>query len=105
MFDMNDPNMFWLNVINILLGVVTLICCIVVGSSVVREILERVHARKPALAEFDDHALHVSDLGITMADGGERLGKESPLAVSNKGLTRITRTDNNDEPNITRSDS
>ena len=89
MFDLNDPNTFWLNVTNIALGVVTLICCVVVGYGVVQEVLVRIRKRKANLVEADDHALIVTDLGITMADGGVPV-KEKPLAVSEKGLTYDT---------------
>ena len=34
MFNFNDPNTFWLNVTNIVLGLVTLICCVAVGRGV-----------------------------------------------------------------------
>jgi hypothetical protein len=85
MFDLSDPNTFWLNVTNIALGVVTLICCVVVGYGVVQEILVRV--RKHKANEVDDHAILVNGLGLTMADGGERIEKSS-LAVSEKGLVR-----------------
>jgi hypothetical protein len=87
MFDLNDPNTFWLNITNIALGVVTLICCVVVGYGVVQEVLVRARKRKANLVETDDHALLVTDLGITMADGGERVD-EKPLAVSERGLMR-----------------
>ena len=86
MFDLTDPNTFWLNVTNIALGIVTLICCGVVGYGVVREVLARVRKRKANLAEAEEHSLLVSDLGITMADGGVPI-EEKPLAVSEKGLT------------------
>ena len=105
MFGLNEPNTFWLNVINIFLGVVALICCMIVGTRVVRELLEHIRMRKSALVKFDDHVLHVSELGITMTDGGERLEKKSSLAVSDKGLTRIPHTDDHDEANIKSSDS
>jgi hypothetical protein len=85
MFDFNDPNTFWLNVTNIALGIVTLVCCIVVGYGVVREVLARVRKRKVILAKADDHSLRVTDLGIIMADGGVPV-EEKPLAVSEKGL-------------------
>jgi hypothetical protein len=84
MFDLNDPNTFWLNVTNIALGVVTLVCCVVVGYGVVQEVRERVRKRKAKLIEADDHTLLVTDLGLTMADGGERIEKSS-LSVSEKG--------------------
>jgi hypothetical protein len=38
MFDLIDPNTFWLNVTNVALGTVTLVCCIVVGYGVVQKI-------------------------------------------------------------------
>ena len=86
MFDMNDPNTFWLNVTNIALGIVTLICCFVVGYSIVQEVLARVRKRKAQINKADDHALLVTDLGITMADGGVPV-REGTLVVSEKGLT------------------
>ena len=86
MFDLNDPNTFWLNVTNIALGIVTLICCVAVGYGVLQEVLVRVRKRKASLAKADDHSLLVTDLGITMADGGVPV-EEKPLAVSEKGLT------------------
>ena len=86
MFDMNDPNTFWLNVTNIALGVVTLICCVVVGYGIVQEVLVRVRKRRASLVESDDHSLLVTDLGITMADGGVPVQKK-PLVVSEQGLT------------------
>jgi len=80
-----DPNTFWLNVTNIALGLVTLICCAVVGYSVVQEVLIRYRNRK--VVEADDHAFLATDLGLTMADGGERLEKSS-LTVSEKGVVK-----------------
>jgi hypothetical protein len=85
MFDINDPNTFWLNVTNIGLGVVTLICLAVVGYGVVQEVLVRV--RKRRTIEADDHAMLVPELGLTMADGGERIEK-SDLSVTKKGLVQ-----------------
>jgi hypothetical protein len=86
MFDLNDPNTFWLNVTNIALGIITLICCAAVGYGVLQEVRVRQRKRKSNLVEADDHSLIVTDLGITMADGGLPV-KEKPLAVSEKGLT------------------
>jgi hypothetical protein len=90
MFDLTDPNTLWLNITNIALGVVTLICCVVVGYGVVQEVRVRIRKRKANLVEADDHALLVTDLGITMADGGTPV-KEKPIMVSEKGLTRDTK--------------
>jgi hypothetical protein len=76
MFDMNDPNTFWLNVTNIGLGLITLVCVAVVGYGVVQEVLIRVRKTKLSFVENDDHAFNVSGLGLTMADGGERIDKK-----------------------------
>jgi hypothetical protein len=85
MFDLNDPNTFWLNITNIALGVVTLICCVLVAYGVVQEVLKHVRKRKPNLVEYDDQELLVTDLGITMTDGGVRVD-DKHLAVSEKGI-------------------
>ena len=67
MFNFTDPQTFWLNVTNSVLGIVTLVCFIAVTVSAVKEFVERLRAPKTA----DDHSLYVSDLGLTMADGGK----------------------------------
>jgi hypothetical protein len=84
MFDMNDPNTFWLNVTNIGLGLITLVCVTVVGYGIVQEVLVRFRKSQLSRVHEDDHAFVVSDLGITMADGGEHIGRK-PLAVSENG--------------------
>ena len=89
MFDLSDPNTFWLNVTNIGLGFITFVCLIVVGYGVVQEVAARV--KKSALVETDDHALVVTGLGITMADGGERIDKNA-LKVSPQGIVRETKS-------------
>lgn len=71
MFNFNDPNTVWLNVTNLVLGLVTLICCVAVGRGVYLDVRERL--RKRVHVSLDDHAFFMPDLGITMADGGERL--------------------------------
>jgi hypothetical protein len=88
MFDISDPNTFWLNVTNIGLGIITLICVAVVGYGVLQEVLIRV--RKRQAIEADDHAMLVPELGLTMADGGERIEK-SNLSVSEKGVIKETK--------------
>lgn len=76
MFNLNwsDPDTFWLNVTNIGLGLVVLICVAVIAGSIVKEALARRKARatEPAeVASLGGHAFHVPGLGLTMADGGE----------------------------------
>ena len=76
MYGANSPDTFWLNFTNIALGLVTLLCVLVVTGGVVRELLHRRGQR--ALAREDDHAFATPALGVTMADGGERLEKDEP---------------------------
>ena len=76
MFDFSDPETFWLNVTNLALGAITLICCVVVAFGVVVELIERVRARAKSPVTADDHAFVMPQLGITMADGGEREDKK-----------------------------
>jgi hypothetical protein len=84
---MNDPSTYWLTITNIALGLVTLICIAAVGIGVVQELAAR-HKKKTALTKLDaevadlvssfgdGHAFHLPGLGVTMADGGEELGKK-----------------------------
>ncbi len=75
MFDITDPQTFWLNVVNIALGIVTLVCLAVVVKAVISELSLRSKERSTASAGADDHAFSVQGLGLTMADGGERTDK------------------------------
>lgn len=76
MFNTTDPATFWLNLTNIALGLVTLVCVIVVGRVVYSEIV-MIRKRK-SLAE-DDHTFLIPELGFTMADGGESVSPALPL--------------------------
>jgi hypothetical protein len=69
---MSDPETLWLNVTNIALGVVTAACLLALGSVVIKDILGTVRSRARVPAD-DAHELVLSDLGVTMADGGEKL--------------------------------
>jgi hypothetical protein len=88
MFDLTDPKTFWLNITNIMLGIATLACCVAVGYGVVQEVLARIRKSKTAPVISDDHAFVAPGLGITMADGGERVDKGSP-AGSEKEQTIV----------------
>ncbi len=84
---MSDPSTYWLNVTNLLLGVVTLLCCAAVAYGVAQELMARRRKRAALtkldgevadlIAGFDGHAFNVPGLGVTMADGGEPV-KEDP---------------------------
>lgn len=90
MFDFSDPQTYWLNVVNIVLGLVTFACLVAVGSSLGRELLGRARQRVPALSRPDEHTLILPDLGITMADGGEKVDessqKQSPREHSERNI-------------------
>jgi hypothetical protein len=95
MFDPVDPETYWLNITNITLGVVTAVCLIGVGTMVVREVMAKMRKRVQVPAYSDNHLFAFSDLGITMADGGEK--------VDEKTLRKTDSTIENDGPNIFRS--
>ncbi len=110
MFTITDPDTFWLTATNVVLGLVTLVCCVVVAAAVVQEIvvrMRRAHALR-SLAS-DDHALLITDLGVTMADGGMRVDRETPLYVTERGFARkasnIGTSGDPDEPFIYRSEN
>lgn len=98
----DNPEAFWLNVTNIALGVVTVVCIAAVAWVVLQEVLQRVRGRVPALAVQDDHAFVIPELGLTMADGGERL--DQPMPASNAApAPREAAPESEDEPHIIRS--
>ncbi len=77
MLDGSDPKMLWLNITNIALGIVTLVCWILVGYGIVQEFRARKRKSKNTPVVSDDHAFLVPGIGITMADGGKRIDKSS----------------------------
>lgn len=84
---MSDPSTYWLTLTNAALGVIVLLCCAAVLFGVLQELAAR-RKRRAALSALDrevadlvdaysdGHAFHVPELGVTMADGGEELGKK-----------------------------
>ena len=84
---MSDPSTYWLTFTNAALGVVALICCVAVAIGVIQEIAAK-HKKASAMSKLDrevadlvnsyqdGHAFHLPELGITMADGGEEIGKK-----------------------------
>jgi hypothetical protein len=75
----SDPETTWLNVTNILLGVVVALCAVVMLGGIAHEFISRARERHRIDAELDrdmrllndDRAFDSPSLGITMADGGE----------------------------------
>ena len=84
---MSDPSTYWLNFTNAALGIMVLVCCIAVGFGVIQELAAR-RKKRAAMSALDrevsdlvsgfgdGHAFQVPGLGLTMADGGEELGKK-----------------------------
>jgi hypothetical protein len=84
MFDPTDSEVLWLNLTNVALGLVTLVCLVAVVGIVLKEVTGRLRHRVKVPVLRDDHAFAFPDLGITMADGGERLD-ESRIVRSTLG--------------------
>ncbi len=73
---------FWLMFMNYALGVITLAALLLVGGAVSWEILAKKVQSRRALAGIaaevqlmftEPHGLSVPELGLTMADGGEKI--------------------------------
>ena len=96
---MTDPETLWLNLTNIALGAVTLVCLFIFGREIFREVAELVRHRVRATATRNAHELVLSDLGVTMADGGVEIDEET-MATRRRGKHGAA-----DEQNIVRSDN
>ncbi len=90
---------FWLNMTNFALGLITLLALLVVFAAVGWDLLVRkVHAaRQPdsmdlsnmdaelrAMLHGGSHSLSVPGLGLTMADGGEKIETDEPESSDEK---------------------
>ncbi|HLP15458.1 MAG TPA: hypothetical protein VK470_04305 [Bacteroidota bacterium] len=71
MLTFTDETM-WLTITNIALGVVVVVACVVVLRVFAAELFARV-VKSWSASHSREHELYVSDLGLTMADGGERV--------------------------------
>ena len=73
--DWGNPQTLWLNLTNLALGIVTLLALAILGVGVGQEILARRRRAREVDGINDEmrHMLHVPELGMTMADGGEPL--------------------------------
>ena len=72
MVDWTDPETFWLNVTNALLGLVTIAALALFIGALFIDVWEKVRQRALAWFGGEPHAMVVPGLGATMADGGER---------------------------------
>jgi hypothetical protein len=65
----------WLNWTNALLGIAAGVALLAICAAVFHDVLTKMRERARARRHFvfDQHSIHVPDLGLTMADGGEPL--------------------------------
>jgi len=76
----SDPDSTWLTITNIILGAVVILCVAIMLGGIAHEFISRARKRRRIDAELDrdmrllndDHAFDSPNLGITMADGGEK---------------------------------
>jgi hypothetical protein len=76
----SDPDTTWLNITNIALGVIVAVCALIMLGGIAHEFISRARKRRRIDAEIDrdmrmlndERAFGSPDLGITMADGGEK---------------------------------
>ena len=85
MFEISDPQTFWVTTTNVVLGLVTLCCAALIGSVVINELIERWVGRVLGSTVPDAHTIGVRGLGLTMADGGERVDAEDAKGVDYYG--------------------
>jgi hypothetical protein len=97
MFNFNDPQTMWLTITNLALGLVTVICVVAVAVPLVKKGFATVRQRATETILADDHAFVVPGLGITMADGGEKIDEST--------LYRKNDQSDEDNPNIIRSEN
>jgi hypothetical protein len=69
--DWSDPATLELNLTNLLLGILTLACIAFFIWSIALETFRSV--KRAAVTQQDDHMIAVPGLGLTMADGGEKI--------------------------------
>jgi hypothetical protein len=84
---MSDPSTYWLTFTNAALGILVLLCCGAVAYGILQELVAR-RKKAAAMSQIDrevsdlvasyrdGHTFQLPNLGITMADGGEELGKK-----------------------------
>ncbi len=76
MFELSDPQTFWVNTTNLVLGLVTLCCAALIASVVINELIERWVGQLVGEQADDGHTIPVRGLGLTMADGGRQVDDE-----------------------------
>jgi hypothetical protein len=76
MFDFSDPR-GWQNITNMLLLAVALVAATYVAIGAFKQARSKSRKTAGSFGHEDPHTLVLPDLGITMADGGEKLEKKN----------------------------
>lgn len=70
-----DSEILWLNLTNAGLGLATLAGIAALAWAVLRDLREKAKSRA-AVHDLDPHAAFIPELGLTMADGGEKVDED-----------------------------
>ena len=70
-----DTEVLWLNLTNAGLGLATLAGIAALAWAVLRDLRERAKGRV-AVHDLDPHAAFIPELGLTRADGGEKVDED-----------------------------
>ncbi len=67
-----ESNTVWLTATNVGLGLFVLICCVIIGRRLIKDIRSRAKEKRDLARVPGDHLAGLGKLGITMQDGGEK---------------------------------
>jgi hypothetical protein len=73
MIGLLNSEMFWLLLVNVVLGLAVLVCCLIIGWYVIRDIRQRARQKRDESRVPKDYLSGLKDLGITMNDGGKKI--------------------------------
>ena len=76
MFDFSDPR-GWQNITNMLLLAVAVVAAVYVAIGAYKQARSKSGKVAGSFGHEDPHTLVLPDLGITMADGGEKIEKKN----------------------------
>ena len=76
MFDFSDPR-GWQNITNMLLLAVALVAAAYVAVGAYKQARSKSRKTAGSFGHDESHTLVLPDLGITMADGGEKIEKKN----------------------------
>ncbi len=77
MVDSISYKSIWLVLTNAGLAAVILVCCFMIGNTLLRDLVGAFRRKTSTSTVPDDHSFIEPRLGLTMADGGERIDKAS----------------------------